>query len=197
MADVLADLEFATHYFHLRDLLYYTYNAPGSTAWTFDEGKVEIRYADVSLPRQFFIKANNSFLDSIAAFANKEQDQRISSLLRGAPEFELTPEAIEAQNLIQAEVDLKFGLYFNLVSDVFVAAGAYTFADFLNVYKALLVKALYHRYHATLNGARGMVRMSLAELARDLEISVEMSQRTPHAEWWQTLPTAPRHTELG
>jgi hypothetical protein len=173
VADVLADLEFATHYFHLRDLLYYTYNAPGSTAWTFDEGKVEIRYADVSLPRQFFIEANNGILDSMAAFANQEQDQRISSLLRGAPEFELTPEGIEAQNLIQAEVDLKFGLYFNLVSDVSVPAGAYTFSDFLKVYEALLAKALYHRYHATLNGARGMVRMSLAELARDLESSVE------------------------
>ena len=173
VADVLADLEFATHYFHLRDLLYYTYNAPGSTAWAFDQGKVEIRYADVSLPRQFFIAANNWFLDSMAAFANEEQDQRISSLLRGAPEFELTPEAIEAQNLIEAEVDLKFGLYFNLVSDVSVAAGGYTFADFLKVYEALLVKALYHRYHATLNGARGMVRMSLADLARDLENSVE------------------------
>jgi hypothetical protein len=176
VVDVLADLEFAAHYFHLRDLLYYTYNAPGSTAWTFEEGRVEIRYADASLPRQFFIAANNWFLDSMAAFTNEEQNERIGSLLRGAPEFELTPEAIEAMTLIQAEVDLKFDLYFNLVSDVSVAAGAagaYTFADFLKVYEALLVKALYHRYHATINGARGMVRMSMAELASDIEASVE------------------------
>ncbi len=50
VSDVLADLKSATHYFHLRDLLYYTYTAPGSTPWTFDEGKVKILYADVSLP---------------------------------------------------------------------------------------------------------------------------------------------------
>ncbi|MEE2853498.1 MAG: hypothetical protein VX424_12715 [Actinomycetota bacterium] len=172
-ADVLADLQFATHYFHLRDLLYYTYNAPGSIAWTFGEGSVEIRYLDASLPRQFFISTNNWFLDSMAAFTNEEQSERIHGLLRGSPEFELTPEAIEAQDVIQAEVDLKFELYFNLVSDVSVAAGAYTFADFLKVYEALLVKALYHRYHATINGARGMVRMPLAELASDIEASVE------------------------
>ena len=42
VSDVLADLKSATHYFHLRDLLYYTYTAPGSTPWTFDEGKGKI-----------------------------------------------------------------------------------------------------------------------------------------------------------
>lgn len=171
--DVLADLQFATRYFHLRDLLYYTYNAPGSTTWTFSEGSVEIRYLDASLPRQFFISWNNWFLDSMTAFTDEEQKERIHGLLRGSPEFELTPKGIEAQDLIRAEVDLKFQLYFNLVSDVSVAAGTYTFADFLKVYEALLVKALYHRYHATINGARGTVRMSLAELARDIEASVE------------------------
>ena len=173
VADVVADLEFASHYHALRDLLYYTYNAPGSTAWTFGAGKVEIRYADASLPRQFFVSANIRYLESMTAFADKDREQRIEELLRGAPEFELTPETVEAQRLIQAEVDLKLGLYFNLVSDVSVAAGAYTFADFLTVYGALLAKALYHRYHATLNGARGVVSMPLSQLARDLESSVE------------------------
>jgi hypothetical protein len=173
LADIVADLEFAAHYHALRDLLYYTYNAPGSMAWTFDAGKVEIRYADVSLPRQFFVSSNNWFLESMTAFSDNEREQRIEELLLGAPEFEVTPEAEEALRLIQAEVDLKLGLYFNLVSDVSVAAGAYTFAGFLAVYGALLGKALYHRYHAKLSGARGVVSMSLADLARDLESSVD------------------------
>lgn len=173
IVEVVADLEFGGHYHTLRDILYHTYNAPGSMAWTFDAGKVEIRYADASLPRQFFVSANNWFLESMTAFADKERGRRIEQLLRGAPEFEMTPQAIEASELIQAEVDLKLGLYFNLVPDGSVTAGAYTFAEFLTVYGALLTKALYHRYHATLNGSRGIISMPLAQLARDLESSVE------------------------
>lgn len=173
IADVLADLQFATHYFHLRDLLYFTYNAPGSMAWTFDQATVAIRFADISIPRQFFMSWNNWFLDSIAAFAEEQPGQRIRSLLRGTPEFEMTAEAIEAQNLIQQEVDIKFDLYFNLVSDPSVTAGEYTFADFFKVYEALLMKALYHRYHSEVNSAYGAISMPLADLARDLEDSVE------------------------
>ena len=131
MADVVADLDFAGHYHSLRDLLYYTYNAPGSTTWTFDDGRVEIRYADASLPRQFFMSANTWFVDSMATFTDKQAGQRIEGLLRGTPEFELTPAALEATELIQAEVDLKLSRYFNLVFDVSVAAGSYTFGDFV------------------------------------------------------------------
>jgi hypothetical protein len=173
VADVIADVQFAAHYHSLRDLLYYTYNAPGSTAWTFDAGKVEIRFADASVPRQFFISSNNWFLDSMTAFADTDRQQRIEELLRGTPEFELTPNALKAGKLIQEEVDLKLGLYFSLVSDLSLSAGEYTFGEFLTVYGALLSKALYHRYHATLNGARGVVSMPLTELASDLASSVE------------------------
>ena len=109
----------------------------------------------------------------MAAFADKERHQRIEELLRGTPEFELTPAGIEAQELIQAEVDVKLGLYFNLVQDVSIDAGAYTFGDFITVYRALLMKALYHRYHALLNGSRGIISMPLDQLARDIESSVE------------------------
>src|SRR5271157_2415949 len=109
----------------------------------------------------------------MTTFADRDREQRIEELLRGAPEFELTPEGIEAQELIQAEVDLKLGLYFNLVPDPSVAVGTYTFADFMTVYRALLSKALYHRYHATLNGARGILSMSVEVLAHDLESSVQ------------------------
>ena len=173
VAAVIADLEFAAHYHSLRDLLYYTYNAPGSTTWTFDKGAVEIRFADASLPRQFFVSWNSWFVDSMAAFTDEEPKRRIEELLRGAPEFELTPRTIEAGQLIEAEVDRKLDLYFNLVPNASVAAGAYTFEDFLTVYRALLMKALYHRYHAAVNGSRGAMRMSLDELSRDLESSVE------------------------
>jgi hypothetical protein len=37
----------------------------------------------------------------------------------------------------------------------------------------MLTKALYHRYHARVNGSRGAISMSLDDLGRDLESSVE------------------------
>jgi hypothetical protein len=170
---IAADLDFAAHYHVLRDLLYYTYNAPGTMAWTFDPGKVEIRFADPSLPRQFYLAANNWYLASIGAFADDERTTRIEELLRGTPEFEPTDAAIQAQELILEEVNLKLGLYFNLVPDASVGAGGYTFDDFLSVYRALLMKALYHRYHARINGSHGVISMPLDVLSDDLESSVD------------------------
>jgi hypothetical protein len=180
--DVVADLEFAAHYHALRDMLYYSYNAPGTIAWAFDEDMIEIRYADPSLPRQFFISANNWYLGSMAAFADEQPHERIKELLQGTPEFEETPEGLEAHGLIQEEVDLKLGLYFNLVSDTSARAGVYTFGEFLAVYKTLLIKALYHRYHSVVNGACGTIRMPLATLGPDLArfigtISAETASR--------------------
>jgi hypothetical protein len=53
-----ADLVFGSHYHDVRGLLYYSYNAPGAIDWTFAEGKVEIKFHDRSLPRQFFTTWN-------------------------------------------------------------------------------------------------------------------------------------------
>ena len=141
--------------------------------WTFNEGRIEIRFADPSLPRQFFLSANNWFLESIAAFTDETRTRRIEELLRGEPEFKATPKTIEAMKLIEAEVDVKLGLYFNLVPDTSVSAGGYTFGEFIAVHRALLVAAIYHRYHAHLNDTPGYISWQLGNLARDLESSLE------------------------
>jgi hypothetical protein len=172
VATLVSDLEFAGRYHHLRDLLYYTYNAPGSMSWTFGAGHIEIRFADASLPRQFFISSNSWFVDSIEAFSDKARARKVRELLRGQPEFELTQEVLEATELIEAEVQQKVELYFDLISDSTVTAGAYSYQDFVTVYRALLTKALYHRYHSDANGARGALSMPLAVLASDIEASV-------------------------
>jgi hypothetical protein len=178
VSDILADLEFATHYHHLRDLLYYTYNAPGSVRWTFGPSKVELTFADESLPRQFYISYNNCYLDSIGHFPD-EPSTRIRELIHGEPEFTYTTKSQQAAEYIQMEVDLKLELYFDLVSDMSVPAGRYTFGEFISAYRALLVKAIYHRYHAAENGARGALSAPLDDFARDLASSVDgLSEET-------------------
>jgi hypothetical protein len=169
---LLSDLEFAARYHHLRDLLYYTYNAPGSIEWTFGAERVEVRYADASLPRQLFITFNSWVVDSMQAFSDDARSQRITELLSGQAEFEMTPQALEAAELIEVEVNEKVRLYFDLLSDAAVSVGAYTYKDFVAVYRALLTKALYHRYHCQANGSRGSVSMLLSRLAADIEESI-------------------------
>ncbi|OKI64343.1 hypothetical protein A6A27_25490 [Micromonospora sp. CB01531] len=171
IATLVSDLEFASRYHHLRDLFYYTYNAPGTVSWTFDAGRIEIRFADASLPRQFFISSNSWFVESMEAFSDKTRAEKTKELLRGQPEFELTPEVLEAAELIEAEVQQKVRLYFDLISDSTVTVGEYTYRDFVAVYRALLAKALYHRYHSDANGARGALSMPLDILVSDLEAS--------------------------
>ena len=172
LATMVSNLEFAGRYHHLRDLFYYTYNAPGTVSWTFDASRIEIRFADASLPRQFFISSNSWFVDSFEAFTDETRAEKIKELLSGQPEFELTPEVHKAAELIEAEVQQKVQLYFDLVTDSTVTVGAYSYQDFVTVYRALLTKALYHRYHSDANGARGAVSMPLDTLASDIEASV-------------------------
>ena len=61
---VAADLMFAGHYYNLRELLYYSYNSPTSIDWDFSGSRVRVRFADPSIPRQYFLVANRWLLDS-------------------------------------------------------------------------------------------------------------------------------------
>jgi hypothetical protein len=171
ITDLIADLDFAGHYHILRDLLYYTYNAPDAMEWRFEGREVTVRFADASLPRQFFLVANNWFLTSMEAFTDQTRGERIADLIRGLPEFEETEAGVEAQTLIEEEVDIKLGLYFDVILDKSVSAGRYMFAEFISVYRLLLTKALYHRYHSRINDSHGIIPMPLDQLARDLEES--------------------------
>lgn len=43
VAALIADVHFASHYYMVRENLYYTYNALDSMAWAFSDGRVEVR----------------------------------------------------------------------------------------------------------------------------------------------------------
>lgn len=178
---LISDLLFSGHYYSLRELLYYTYNAPGSITWKFDGTRVTVAYADPSLPRQFFIAANNWFLESAAIFPNKEPVDRIDGLLRGAPEFELNDRAKEALGLIREEARTKLNNYFDFVLDRSVTIGNYSLGDAVTVLEALLTKALYHRYHARLNSSHGVITMRLEDIAADIAADFPISLETAAA----------------
>lgn len=149
---LMPDLWFAGHYYLLRDYLYYTYNAPGSIAWTFAPERVAMRFKDRSIPRQYYLQENNTFMTSIETFDNFPHGKSIRDLLAGRDEVTPSDELIRAWDLIQQEADLKLGIYYNFIDPQDeVTLGDYTYKQFHCVYRVLLTKALYHRYYAAAN----------------------------------------------
>jgi len=164
------DIEFASHYYMIREYLYYSYNVNDSMSWEFDGNHVEVRFKDESIPRQFFTVSNDHILQSRYHFRDFNEADEILRLLKNEPEGVVTPNSEAADVLMRKEVDLKLEAYFSLIaSSSQINLGDYTYAQFLSVYRLLLLKSLYHRYLARAQGAVGVIYMPQVELTRAIE----------------------------
>lgn len=167
---MMEDLVFASHYYMIREYLYYSYNVPGAMNWSFHDGRVEIRFADKTIPRQFFTVHNDQLLGSKHHFRDFNHSEEILRLLKDEPEGVVTSNTETAEPLMREEVDLKLAAYFSLISpDSQIDLGGYTYEQFLSVYRMLLMKALYHRYFAGAQDAVGAVYMSETDLFHGIE----------------------------
>lgn len=167
---MMEDLLFASHYYMIREYLYYSYNVPGSMSWSFQDGRVEIRFADKSIPRQFFTVHNDQLLGSKHHFRDFNHSKEILRLLKDEPEGVVTSKLETAKPLMCEEADLKLAAYFSLISpESQIDLGGYTYEQFLSVYRMLLVKALYHRYFARAQDAVGAVYMPETDLLHGIE----------------------------
>lgn len=160
---LLEDLMFGRDYHLIRDLLYYAYNAPGSLSWSISSRRVEIRFVDRTIPRQFFCTWNEQVLLSVERYQGRDAARdRILALLIGIDEFEPSSALEEAEGLIAQEADHKLEGYFSILDPMSdISLGAYTYAQAHQCYRVLLIKALYHRYYSEANGGGGSVFMDL------------------------------------
>ncbi len=170
------DLIFGGHYHRLRDLLYYSYNAPGSIVWTFDANKVDVRFGDHTIPRQFFTSWNEWVLLSMRAFGDDfTAPDELRALLKGMPEFELTEAHDRAEELLRAYADRKLESYFSFIpTDAVIDLGGYSYRDFVSIYRVLMMKALYHRYQADVNDAHGCIFTDEPDLVAMLSEETEI-----------------------
>ncbi|HQS16972.1 MAG: hypothetical protein B7Y08_21250 [Rhodospirillales bacterium 24-66-33] len=165
---LFGDLDFGFHYHHLRGLLYYSYNAPGSIDWRFAENRIELRFLDPSLPRQFFTVWNENVLGSQRIFDGFDVPDKLRELLKNQPEFELGEAHEAADKLLQAHADLKLSAYFSILdTNSEIDLGGYSYREIYAVYRILLMKALYHRHQAAANDHTGCVHVQADEL-RDM-----------------------------
>lgn len=155
MGSLLDDLQFMSHYFMLREYLYYSYNAPGSFAWTFANDRVEVSFMDPSVPRQFSQYANTALLVSgdIADDLGEDHHERHLAALNGAEEFGSQPHIESTLRELLREVDARIPREFSLLYGHGhpVQLRNYAYSDFYAVHRYLLAKALYHRYYARAN----------------------------------------------
>jgi hypothetical protein len=150
----------------VRELLYYSYNAPGSIDWIFAERRVELRFHDRSLPRQFFTTWNEWMLLSMKTFEGFTASDELGRILKDLPEFELGEAHQEVDRFLRDYADRKLAAYFSIVdSKADIDLGGYSYRQFYAVYRVMLMKALYHRYQADVNDAYGCIFMPEAELA--------------------------------
>jgi hypothetical protein len=162
---LVEDLIFGAHYHYLRDLLYYSYNSPGSFIWTFSDREVQIHFSDRTIPRQFFTTFNEWCLLSLKIFDAPSSNDELTNLLKQTSEFEVSKIHDAIAPLIEKQVDLKLSAYFSILdSDLEIDLGGYSYRQFIAVYRVLLTKALYHRYHSKANEVYGCVFMDYAEL---------------------------------
>jgi hypothetical protein len=182
LRQMIEDLVFASHYYMVREHLYFSYKLKDAMSWSFGAGRVEIRFADKSIPRQFFTVHNDQVLRSRYHFRDFAYSAEIMRLLENVPEGMVTPNVEAADPLMRAEADLKLSAYFSLIApDSQIDLGGYSYAQFRNVYRMLLTKALYHRYLARAQHAVGAIYMPEAQLLNgiegDLGIAPEIARR--------------------
>jgi len=174
------DCQFGAHYYMLREYLYYSFNAPDAFAWSVDGGHTDINFLDRSIPRQFHISHSEAILGARHHFQDDTLRRQLEAQIRGRNEWELTDAALDA--LLQAEADHKLAAYFSMIApDSQIDLGGYTYAQFHTLYRMLLMKALWHRYHTQINGQNGSVHMDEAELVaaaqHDLGLAPETTAR--------------------
>lgn len=174
---VVPDLMFMGHYYYIRELLYYTYNAPGSFDWTFSPERVEIKFRDMSIRKQFVQSMNSGVLASLEHTEHRGTIAReLATLLQGADEWGSGPHIDRAFELILTEANLRLESRFEMLGGESseVLFPAYPYASLYKVYRYLLAKALYHRYHAEANSIWPTFQFPRPDLVREITFATDV-----------------------
>ncbi|WP_438303349.1 hypothetical protein ACSHXN_18000 [Streptomyces sp. HUAS TT11] len=174
---VFQDLEFLSHYYLIREYLYYSYNSPESFSWQFEEGRVSIGFSDPSIPRQFSQGWNAAILDSIEMHRQGVNSPEIEELLRGKEEYGSGKHIIEAFESTLAEAKVRARLKFDLldVASAKISLKGYGYESFRRVYEYLLAKALYHRYYARANSTWASFRFPKDQIVEELAVGTGLA----------------------
>ncbi|GJF30290.1 hypothetical protein KNE206_29900 [Kitasatospora sp. NE20-6] len=174
---VVEDLTFLSHYYLIREYLYYSYTSEGSFSWKFDRNRVAIEFSDPSIPRQFSQGWNTMLLDNIEMHRRGVEDPGIELSLRGKEEFGDGEHIGKAFELTLAEARVRARLKFDLLDSASteVSLDKYSYENFRRVYEYLLAKALYHRYFARANSTWPTFQFPKDQLVQELVVGTGLT----------------------
>ncbi|BCK70024.1 hypothetical protein Srufu_039770 [Streptomyces libani subsp. rufus] len=174
---VVDDLTFLSHYYLIREYLYYSYTSPGSFSWRFEENRISIEFSDPSIPRQFAQGWNTALLDGIEMHRRGVENSEIEGLLHDKEEYGDGEHISEAFESTLAEARLRARLKFDLLdaASAEISLKGYSYKSFLRVYEYLLAKALYHRYFARANSTWASFQFPKDQLVEELAIGTELA----------------------
>jgi hypothetical protein len=127
--------------------------------------------------RQYYLQANNHFVTSMERFADFDLGEDVITRLRMSEPVKGEPIDPGIMSILEKEIELKLGAYFNFLCGEPVSLGDYLFTEFEKVFKVLLVLALFHRYHGNARHLHGPVYFDRTELLDNLVIAAELPQR--------------------
>nr|WP_314492120.1 hypothetical protein [uncultured Chryseobacterium sp.] len=170
---------FATHYYSIRDLIYYSFALPNAITWKYDGEKIIISVTDHTIFRQLASERISFHLNSLGG-GNKIKGSNPKDLLRGTSSWDFAnPNVSEAFERISAEVEIKLNHFFSYIqNDSTVNIGGFQYKEFYEVYKVLLFISLYERYFSSANKISCVISYQEADITNQISEEVGISQIT-------------------
>ena len=135
-------------YYHIRELLYYTYNFPKSVVWSFpSKNRVKISIADQTIPLQIWHDYNQWFVGSGRELKGIDPEATYHLVQQVEKENSPSKELDLALEACMLEAKTKLDAYYNFLPDDLVFSG-YSVLEFKAVYRLLTARSLLARYFA-------------------------------------------------
>ncbi|AIL46948.1 hypothetical protein [Elizabethkingia anophelis] len=170
---------FATHYYSIRDLIYYSFALPNSITWKYEDAKIKIRVQDPTIFRQLAAERISFHLNSLGT-GSKFKGQRPTDLLKETSNWDLkNPKVVEAFEKIHEEVDIKIAHFFSYITnDSTVDIGGYKYNEFYEVYKFLLLISMYERYFSIANNLASVLTYEETDISNRIAKQIGISEIT-------------------
>lgn len=147
-------------YYHLREILYYSYNFPASIEWSFrSKTSVNISFKDQSIPLQLWHDHNQWTVRSHFALKEVDSDATYKLVKELEDQFKLSNKWERAFDRCMLEAKAKVNAYYSFLPDNLVFTN-YSISDFKTIYQILTARALLARYFAAKHWRSSSSRVS-------------------------------------
>jgi len=173
--------DFSSDYFHLRNLIFYSFNSSESVSWKSQGNTITVEVTDPTIFRQYIVEHQNFAINShVKPRPEIMAISEVINTLKGTSHWEVSnPKVKSILDSIEYEVDWKIKYMFSGIPlDSSVDIGGFSFQEFLKVYKCLIFLALYERAFSTANDLFCVITYGESELSEKIALETSVNQDT-------------------